>query len=97
MDRPPIPETVVTIINFMSFGVGIVVVGLIVVAGIQYITSGGVPQKIEAARHRITNAIIALVLYVFMFAIIQWLIPGGVFDTGPGGGGNCPPNQVCEL
>lgn len=90
MNEPPIPETIITIINFLSFGVGIAVVGMIVFAGIQYITSGGVPQKIDAARSRITNAVIALVLYIFMYAIIQWLIPGGLF--GSSSEADCPPN-----
>lgn len=80
---PPIPQPVTDIINFMSFGVGIVVVGLIIVGGIQYITSGGVPQRIEAARKRITNAIVALVLFIFMYALLQWLIPGGIFGNNP--------------
>lgn len=90
---PPLPGPVVDVINFMSFGVGIIVVGMIIVGGIQYTTSGGVPQKIEAARKRITNAVIALVLYIFMFAILQWLIPGGLFDTAPPAGEpNCDPS-----
>jgi hypothetical protein len=67
----------------MSFGVGIVVVALIIVGGIQYITSGGVPQRIEAARKRIINAITALVLFIFMYALLQWLIPGGIFGNNP--------------
>jgi len=93
-DSPPIPDSVISIINFMSFGVGIIVVGLIIVGGIQYITSGGVPQKIEAARKRITNAIIALVLFIFMYALLQWLIPGGIFSTNPVE--QCSPGQNCS-
>lgn len=92
MDNPPpLPGPVVDIINFLSYGIGIVVVGMIIVGGIQYATSGGVPQKIEAARRRITNALIALVLYIFMFAILQWLVPGGIFSSSV----ECTPGGVC--
>lgn len=98
MDQPPpVPESLISIINFLAFGIGIVVVGLIVFGGIQYITSGGVPQKVEAARSRITNAIIALVLYIFMFAILQWLIPGGIFGGTTGPGEHCSEPGTCNL
>jgi len=93
MDSPPIPATIIDIINFMSFGVGIVVVGLIVVGGFQYVTAGGNPQKIEAAKKRIIQAIIALVLFIFMYAILQWLIPGGLFGTNPAQ--QCSAGQDC--
>lgn len=93
MDSPPIPTTIIDIINFMSFGVGIIVVGLIVVGGFQYVTAGGNPQKIEAAKHRIIQAIVALVLFIFMYALLQWLIPGGLFGTNPAQ--QCSPGQDC--
>lgn len=89
---PPLPGPVVDVINFLSYGIGIVVVGMIIVGGIQYATSGGVPQKVEAARRRITNSLIALALYVFMFAILQWLIPGGIFAPTEV---ECVPGGLC--
>lgn len=93
MDQPPpIPQPVIDIANFMSFGVGIVIVGLIIVGGIQYATSGGVPQRIQAARKRITNALVALFLFIFMWAILQWLIPGGIFAPADV---ECVPGSPC--
>ena len=66
------------IINFLMGGVLLVVTAMIIVGGIQYITAGGVPQKLEAARKRIINAVIALVTFLFLYGILQWLIPGGI-------------------
>lgn len=65
-------------IKFLSAGVGIIVTIMIIVAGIQYTTAGSDPQKVSAAKGKITNAVIALVTYIFLFALLQWLWPGGI-------------------
>lgn len=65
--------------NTLSAVVGITIVIMIIVAGIQYSSAEDNPQKVQAARTRIVNAIIALIVFIFMFAILQYLIPGGIF------------------
>jgi hypothetical protein len=65
-------------IRLLSGLVGVLVAISMVVAGIQYASAGGDPSKVVAARKRITNAILALLAYLFMFAFLQWLIPGGI-------------------
>ena len=66
-------------LQFLSSGVGIVIVLMLVIAGIQYITSTGDPALVKAAKQRIINAITALVLFVLSFAILSFIVPGGVF------------------
>lgn len=66
------------IIQYLSGAVGLVVVLLIVIGGIQYITSAGNPAGVKAAKTRITNAITGLILFLLMFAILNFLIPGGI-------------------
>lgn len=68
-----------TAINVLSALVGVAIVSMIVYGGIQYSAAGDDPQKISQARQKIINAIIALVMYLFMFAFLQWLVPGGIF------------------
>jgi hypothetical protein len=68
-----------TFIMALSTLVGVVVVAMITLGGIQYSASRDNPQEAQAAKTRIRNALIALVVYIFAFAILQWLIPGGVF------------------
>lgn len=65
-------------IRVLSGLVGIVVITMVIVGGVQYTTSRGDPQAVAAARTRITNAVLALVFYLFIFAFLQWLVPGGV-------------------
>ena len=75
----PIVKDLQLIINFLSAGVGLVVIIMIIVGGIQYSMAGDNAQAITAAKQRITNALIALVAFIFIFAFLQWLIPGGLF------------------
>jgi hypothetical protein len=39
----------------------------------------GDPARIKSAKDRITNAVIALALFIFGFAILSFIIPGGIF------------------
>lgn len=80
--KNPIIPYLNSIINFLAAGVGIVVLIMLAVGGFQYITSGGSPQRIEAAKSTITKALLALVSFIFLYAILQWLVPGGIFNPG---------------
>jgi hypothetical protein len=84
-NAPVLDKTNCQIINYLiifidtlSALVGVVVVAAIVTGGIQYTTSADNPDKIQKAKHRITNALIGLFGYIFIFAFLQWVIPGGV-------------------
>lgn len=72
-------DYLVIVINALSALVGIVVVIMIVVGGIQYSAARDNPQAVQAAKTRITNAILALVVYVFFYGFLNYLIPGGLF------------------
>ena len=68
-----------TIFNFVSGGVAIAVIGNIILAGIQYSAAQGDPSAAAKSKKRITDAVLAFLMYLSLFAFIQWLIPGGVF------------------
>ncbi len=68
----------IVIVNALSALVGLVIVGSIIVGGIQYSSAGSDPQKVQAAKNRIRNAIIALLFYLFGYAFLNFLIPGGL-------------------
>lgn len=69
---------IVLLIKVLSGLVGIVVVTMITIGGIQYSAAKDNPQAITAAKGKIINAILGLVLYIFGFALLNYLIPGGV-------------------
>jgi Type IV secretion system pilin len=67
------------ILLFLSAGVGIVVLLMLTIAGVQYITAAGQPEQVKAAKTRIQNAITGLVLFLIAFAVLNLIIPGGIF------------------
>jgi hypothetical protein len=75
----PIVKDLNSIVNVLSGLVGVVVVGVIILGGIQYSMAGDKAEAVSAAKKRITNGLIALLAFMFIFAFLQWLIPGGVF------------------
>jgi hypothetical protein len=64
--------------KLVSMAIGGVIVLMIVIAGVQYILALGNPGQITAAKKRLTNAITALVLFGMAYAILNFLIPGGI-------------------
>lgn len=71
-------DILVTIINALSALVGVVIVAVLVVAGIQYSASADDPKAVAEAKNRIKNALVALASFIFMYAFLQWVVPGGV-------------------
>ncbi len=65
-------------VNFLSALVGVAVTVSIVIGGIQYGSSAGDSAKVSAAKNRIRNSIIALLAFLFLYAMMNFLIPGGL-------------------
>jgi hypothetical protein len=77
----PIVKDLNVIVDFLSIGVGVVVVGTIILGGIQYTMAGDNSEGVNKAKHRITNGILALGVYLLIFGFLQWIVPGGVFNS----------------
>jgi hypothetical protein len=71
---------ILAIVKFLTYGVGIVITLSVVISGLQYATAQSDPSTVAKARTRIFNAVIALLLYVFAFAILNYLVPGGLIS-----------------
>lgn len=84
-DDTPLSENPILIymgrlIVFLSGGVGIILVITVIIAGIRYSLARGNPQETAAAKGMIEKVAISAILYLFAFAIINWLIPGGLLS-----------------
>lgn len=77
-DLPIFKDYIAPALDILSLVVVPLITLVIILAGVQYSAASGDPGKVSAAKGRITNAIIALVSYIFLWAFLQWLIPGGV-------------------
>ena len=71
-------DLIVTITDALSALAAVVIVAMIIWGGIQYSMAGADPSKVQAAKQKIINTLVALVLLAFGFSIIQWLVPGGL-------------------
>ncbi len=65
-------------IYFFSSLFGLLLVLVIVISGIQYITSAGSSDGTKEAKERLKAAVTGLVLFILMFAILQLLLPDSV-------------------
>ena len=63
----------------LSFGVGIAATGSIAYSAIRYAGARDNQSDVSLARERIRNVVIGLLLYGFLIAIANWLVPGGIF------------------
>jgi hypothetical protein len=77
----PITDAAFAIIRLLSDGVGLVVIASIIVGGIQYSASRGNPQDTAKAIGRVRASLIALLIYIFGYAILNYIIPVGFLHT----------------
>ena len=64
------------VIDILSIGVGILGVIGISIAGIQYLTAGGNEEQTRKATSRLFEIVIGLAIYVVLYAIVKFLMPG---------------------
>ena len=67
------------IIRFLSDGVGLIIIASIIIAGVQYTFSRGDPQAVVGATKRIQSSVIALAIFIFAYALLDFVIPNGMF------------------
>lgn len=95
-------------INILTVGIGIVAVGGIIYGAILWTTAGDNAGQITKSKQTILNVIIGLVAYALLYPFLQFIIPGGVFNsytipnapekntantTKPGNNGNGSPSS----
>lgn len=69
------------VIAIVSVGVGIVAVGGLVYGAVLYASAQDNQEQVKKAVTIVRSVVIGLILYVFMFAIANLLIPGGIIGN----------------
>ena len=64
------------VMEVMTIGIGVLGVLGITVVGIQYLTAGGNEEKTRKAKQRLLEIVIGLAVYVLIYALLKWLLPG---------------------
>jgi len=74
-----ITDFFLAITRFLSVGVGLILIIGTIIAGIQFTVSRGDPNKTAEAIKKLYSVGIALLAYIFLFAALNFLVPGGLF------------------
>ena len=67
-------------LNILTAGVGIVAVGGIVYGSILYTTAEDKADQVKKATDIITNVVIGLIAFALMWALLNFIVPGGAFS-----------------
>lgn len=65
------------ILNILVYGLGAAAILGVIIVGIQYMTARDNEQQATQAKKRLFEIVIGLVAWAVMFAVLNWLIPGG--------------------
>lgn len=68
------------VINILTAGVGLVAVGGIIYGAVLYASAEDRSDQVNQAKQIITNVVIGLVLFALMWALLNFIVPGGVFQ-----------------
>ena len=66
--------------DVLTAGVGVAALGGIVYGAFLYTSAGGNPDKVKRAREIFVNVVIGVIAFAAMYALLNFLIPGGVFS-----------------
>lgn len=68
-----------TTVNILTAGVGVLALGGVVYGGVLYASAGGNPEQVKKARMILFNVSIGVVAFAGMWAFLNFIIPGGAF------------------
>lgn len=66
------------ILVVLNAGAAVLATGSIAFAGFLYMTARSNANQVQKAKTMIFNTVIGLICYIFMWTLLEWLIPGGV-------------------
>ena len=78
--RNPIYDYAKMLIRFAAGIVGLLVLYGLVRGGYDYVISQGNASNVEAAKNRIEQSLIGLLLFILMFGVLNFIIPGGILQ-----------------
>ena len=67
-------------INILTAGVGVLALAGIVYGAVLYTSAGGSQEQVKKAMGIFTNVAIGVIAFAAMFSLLNWLVPGGVFN-----------------
>ncbi len=68
------------VLNVLTVGVLVVAVLGLILAGVQYLTARDNEAQMVAAKKRIGQIVLGIVIYAVAWTVMEWLIPGGIIN-----------------
>lgn len=75
-------DLILRVVDILLAFAGLVAMGAIIVGGYQYITAGGIPDRVQIAKSTMTYAIIGLIIVVAVFSALQLIFRVLGVDVG---------------
>ncbi len=69
-----------TVVNILTAGVGVLALAGIVYGAVLYTSAGGNTEQVKKAYGIFTNVVIGVLAFAGMFALLNFIVPGGVFN-----------------
>lgn len=66
-------------VTLLTVLIGVIAVISLILAAIQYSAAGDDPGAVSKAKDRIFQTVVGLLGYLFLFAFLNFLVPGGLF------------------
>lgn len=66
------------ILNILVYGLGAAATLGVIIAGIMYMTARDNEAQVAKAKTRLYEVVIGLVAWALMYAVLNWLLPGGI-------------------
>lgn len=73
-DAEDLPNAIIRVVNWVIGILGLVAVIVMIIGGVQYMTSSGDPGKVKKAKDTILYGIIGLVVVILSAAIVNFVI-----------------------
>lgn len=70
----------ILILNIFTAGVGVAAVIGIIIAAILYSSAEDKADQVQKSKMMIWNIVLGLTCYLAMYALLQFIIPGGIFS-----------------
>ncbi len=78
-EKNPIFQVLFFIVNVVALGVGMAAIGGVIYGAILYTSAGDNGEQTKKGITVVVNAVLGVVLFAFMYAILNFLVPGGLF------------------
>lgn len=96
IDKRPLGEVVLSMVNFFIGFLGFLAVIMFVYAGVLWVTSGGNDEQITKAKKIMTYAALGIIVVILSFSIVRFITSSAGGEATCATDNDCPGDLVCN-